>query len=278
MLQVVKQSVEDVNLPNDEKVDIIVSEWMGFYLLHEGMLDSVLTARDRHLKSGGKLFPEEATIWCAPCSLPQQYDFWDDIAGCRMQTVGQKWRHQKSKEPQIFHVNKGDLISDANQICKLDLNKLTSKDLDCLSNSFIVAADCESRYQGLCVWFSCQFPSTQNCSESIVLSTAPGELETHWKQTVILLANGVDVEVGTPIAWALKLERSAANHRHYNLEFTELDPEKIAHPIPCKCYMTKCIVTKAFLEQECPEDVIDITDGADDDYAEKYSDPDSDDD
>jgi len=33
-------------------VDVIISEWMGFYLLHESMLDSVLVARDRFLKKG----------------------------------------------------------------------------------------------------------------------------------------------------------------------------------------------------------------------------------
>lgn len=278
VIKVLKHRVEDVSLPDEEKVDVIISEWMGFYLLHEGMLDSVLTARDRHLKPGGKLFPEEACIWCAPCSLPQQYDFWDDIAECRMQAVGQKWRCEKSQAPQIFQVNEKDLISDACEICKLDLNSLTSKDLDCLSNTFIAAANREGKYQGLCVWFTCRFPSADNCSKDVVLSTAPTEPVTHWKQTVIMLDNGADVEVGTPIAWKLKLERSSANRRHYNLEFIELDPEKIAHPIPCNCYMTKCIVTKAFLEQESPEDVIDITDAPDDDYAEKYSDPDTDDD
>lgn len=69
--QVLKQRVEDVTLPGGEKVDVIVSEWMGFYLLHEEMLDSVLHARDVHLKAGGKLFPEKAELWCAPCSLPR---------------------------------------------------------------------------------------------------------------------------------------------------------------------------------------------------------------
>ena len=28
------------------------SEWMGFYLLHESMLDSVIKARDKHLQVG----------------------------------------------------------------------------------------------------------------------------------------------------------------------------------------------------------------------------------
>lgn len=40
---------------------------MGFYLLHEGMLDSVLHARDKFLKPGGLMFPQTATIYAAPC-------------------------------------------------------------------------------------------------------------------------------------------------------------------------------------------------------------------
>jgi type I protein arginine methyltransferase len=59
--------VEDVVLPDNIKVDIIVSEWMGFYLLHEGMLDSVLEARDKFLKEDGEMFPESATIYISPC-------------------------------------------------------------------------------------------------------------------------------------------------------------------------------------------------------------------
>lgn len=49
------------------KVDIIVSEWMGFYLLHEGMLDDVLLGRDKFLKPNGLMFPESAIMWTAPC-------------------------------------------------------------------------------------------------------------------------------------------------------------------------------------------------------------------
>lgn len=50
-MEVIHGKVEDIELP--EKVDVIISEWMGFYLLHEAMLDSVLYARDKFLKPGG---------------------------------------------------------------------------------------------------------------------------------------------------------------------------------------------------------------------------------
>ena len=40
--------MEEVQVP--EQVDVIVSEWMGYMLLYESMLDSVIFARDRYLK------------------------------------------------------------------------------------------------------------------------------------------------------------------------------------------------------------------------------------
>lgn len=44
-----KGKVEEVKLPVDS-VDIIISEWMGYFLLFESMLDSVLFARDKYLR------------------------------------------------------------------------------------------------------------------------------------------------------------------------------------------------------------------------------------
>ncbi|CAI7893844.1 unnamed protein product [Closterium sp. NIES-53] len=43
-------------------VDVIVSEWMGYALLYESMLPSVLHARDTWLKPGGALLPDTASM------------------------------------------------------------------------------------------------------------------------------------------------------------------------------------------------------------------------
>ena len=48
-----------------EKVDIIISEWMGYFLLYEAMLDSVLQARDKYLNEDGIMFPDRAVIYLA---------------------------------------------------------------------------------------------------------------------------------------------------------------------------------------------------------------------
>ncbi len=44
-MELKKGRLEDLMLHKEEKFDIIVSEWMGYFLLYEGMLDTVLYAR-----------------------------------------------------------------------------------------------------------------------------------------------------------------------------------------------------------------------------------------
>lgn len=56
--------MEEIELPVP-KVDIIISEWMGYFLLYESMLDSVLWARDKYLNKGGKMLPDKAQIYLA---------------------------------------------------------------------------------------------------------------------------------------------------------------------------------------------------------------------
>ena len=53
----------DVELP--ERVDVIVSEWLGGFGIDEGMLVPVIAARDRWLKPGGVMIPRSVTAWTA---------------------------------------------------------------------------------------------------------------------------------------------------------------------------------------------------------------------
>ena len=58
----IQGKVEEADLP---QVDIIVSEWMGFCLLSEIMLDCLLQARDKHLAPGGLIFPDRVSAYLA---------------------------------------------------------------------------------------------------------------------------------------------------------------------------------------------------------------------
>ena len=72
--------MEDVQLPFP-KVDIILSEWMGYFLLYESMLDTVLYARDKYLVPGGLIFPDKATIFMAAI---EDGDYKDEKIGCML--------------------------------------------------------------------------------------------------------------------------------------------------------------------------------------------------
>jgi hypothetical protein len=80
VVTVIQGAVESVELPMEEHgleaedpnhphqvVDIIVSEWMGYFLLRESMMDSLIRARDKFLKpKTGLMFPSHTTLYLAP--------------------------------------------------------------------------------------------------------------------------------------------------------------------------------------------------------------------
>ena len=70
--------MEEVELPFP-KVDIIISEWMGYFLLYESMLDTVLYARDKYLAPNGLIFPDKATIFMAGI---EDGEYKDEKIGC----------------------------------------------------------------------------------------------------------------------------------------------------------------------------------------------------
>ena len=86
--RVIRGKVEDITLPDGvTQVDVIISEWMGYALLYESMLDSVLVARDRFLRPGGVLAPSQCRIMLSLCEGADIYKdrvgMWDDIYGKR---------------------------------------------------------------------------------------------------------------------------------------------------------------------------------------------------
>lgn len=81
VITLIKGKVEEVELP--EKVDVIISEWMGYYnkyfladllfnsyfLMYESMLKSVIYARDKWLKQGGLLLPDKCSLFMLTINL-----------------------------------------------------------------------------------------------------------------------------------------------------------------------------------------------------------------
>eukprot|EP01056_Protomagalhaensia_sp_Gyna25_P000774 Protomagalhaensia_sp_Gyna_25__773@NODE_136_length_4955_cov_269_926973_g107_i0_p3_GENE_NODE_136_length_4955_cov_269_926973_g107_i0NODE_136_length_4955_cov_269_926973_g107_i0_p3_ORF_typecomplete_len313_score28_28PrmA/PF06325_13/4_5e17MTS/PF05175_14/3_7e13Methyltransf_25/PF13649_6/3_7e12Methyltransf_31/PF13847_6/2_7e10Met_10/PF02475_16/6e10PRMT5/PF05185_16/2e09Cons_hypoth95/PF03602_15/4_6e09Methyltransf_3/PF01596_17/8_7e09Methyltransf_18/PF12847_7/1_2e08RrnaAD/PF00398_20/9_4e09Ubie_methyltran/PF012 len=208
----VEQLVASKDCPVSEPVDILLSEWMGHYLLHESMLDSVLLARDRWLQKsktgsyyrsvkvienwdskehGGILLPLIATINGTFCDASETiYDregwmhdterfFGLDLSGL------DELRCLKDEEGDLVltHVDTMPECTESNELVRFNLATAESQDLNTVHTSQFYTFNKRAAtgfLNGFLLWFDCIFPTCT--SEALVLSTGPGRPQTHWKQ------------------------------------------------------------------------------------------------
>lgn len=81
IVEVIHGKIEEISLP--EKVDIIISEPIGFLLVHERMLESYVHARDKYLKPGGLMMPTTGSIVFGPLT--------DEVMHREQQTKAAFW-------------------------------------------------------------------------------------------------------------------------------------------------------------------------------------------
>ena len=92
-ITIIKGKMEEIEFPfGDGGVDIIISEWMGYFLLYESMLDCVLWARDKYLnKKTGKMLPDRAQLYVAAIEdsdyMGEKTTFWKNVYGVDMSVM-----------------------------------------------------------------------------------------------------------------------------------------------------------------------------------------------
>src|SRR5262245_29207409 len=64
MVKVFRGPARELEL--DEKVDVLISEWLGHLAFVEGMLDDVISVREKHLASKGRMLPSKVEAMIAP--------------------------------------------------------------------------------------------------------------------------------------------------------------------------------------------------------------------
>lgn len=190
-ITIIKGKVEEIRLPV-EKVDIIISEWMGYCLLYESMLDCVLWARDKYLAVDGKMLPDKAIMYVAAIEdgdyKNQKKSFWNDVYGVDMSCVSPT----VMKEPLVDSVNSSMIMSSSCKILELDLVKMDKSEVN-FSNEYSVKMNFSDKVHGLVCWFDTPF---SNLTRPITLTTSPYKKYTHWKQTVLYTEEDLSVRKG----------------------------------------------------------------------------------
>lgn len=263
VIEVVNDLAENAIL--SEKVDVIVSEWMGFYLLHESMLTSVIAARDKHLKESGVMLPSHASIYTASCQIHseeeiiEKREFWTNVYGFDM-SVMNKYHSKPAEKPIIRTLPPKRLLTEALKVADFDLRWTTREEIEkVLFTGFasVTRSPGGGVMEGIALWFDVDFDPDRNRQfddrigfEPSSLSTSPCSPATHWQQTVIPLGDCPAVETDEIVGWRLNLSASEDNPRFYRIALEMLDPETEEHPVPCGCKMAKCALIQALLEKE----------------------------
>jgi protein arginine N-methyltransferase 1 len=216
-ITLIRGKVEEVELPEGvDKVDIIISEWMGYFLLYESMLDTVLFARDKWLIKDGLLFPDKANLYV--CAIEdaqyreQKIDFWDDVYGFDMSVI----KDLALVEPLVDTCNPDQVVSNSKAILTVDIATVKKEDLD-FAADFELTINRDDYCHALVAYFDVQFSATHT---KIGFSTGPQNKYTHWKQTVFYLEDQVVVHNGDKLKGSITVARNDKNARDLDITLT----------------------------------------------------------
>lgn len=211
-ITLIKGKVEEVVLPV-EKVDIIISEWMGYCLLYESMLDTVLYARDKWLKEGGLLFPDKASLYMCAIEDKEYKDtkinWWDSVYGFDMSAI----RTVALSEPLVDVVEAKQVVTDSCLVKEIDIATVTVEELN-FTAPFEIRARRNDYVHAFVAYFTVEFSA---CHKRTGFSTGPEARYTHWKQTVFYLEDCLTVNYGEQINGQMNIVQNKRNKRDLDI-------------------------------------------------------------
>lgn len=191
----IPRTIEQANLP--EKVDLILSVFTGNFLLEEDLLPSLLFARDRYLKQGGAMLPDQACMKVAPVSMPDYYQnqvgTWREPA----QGIDYSVMHRFATNS-IYYDRFNDMpfemLGPVETLHHVDFLEATSVDCDA---SCVLGMSRAGTLHGWLGWFEARLAEQW-------LSTSPQAPATHWGQAYLPVDPVFEVEPTTSMDFWLK--------------------------------------------------------------------------
>ncbi|KAL0660005.1 hypothetical protein Bca4012_080590 [Brassica carinata] len=191
VITVLKGKIEEIELPTP-KVDVIISEWMGYFLLFENMLDSVLYARNKWLVS------YTAMSIC--------------VYGFDMSCIKKK----AMMEPLVDTVDQKQIVTDSRLLKTMDISKMSSGDAS-FTAPFKIVAQRNDYIHALVAYFDVSFTM---CHKLLGFSTGPKSRATHWKQTVMYLEDVLTICEGETITGGMSVSYNKKNPRDVDIKLS----------------------------------------------------------
>ncbi|KAH8583644.1 arginine N-methyltransferase [Cryptosporidium sp. chipmunk genotype I] len=210
------------------KCDIIISEWMGYCLLYESMLYTIIDARNRYLKIkngefSGNIFPSSVKL---QISLADYSDFIDSLVT--------PWNNDRLYNLDLSEISpKLSLLLSTPYVeivpverlrCKnvydlpsLPILNITSQELSNLRQPFkIELTEKFPFFTSLVVSFNAEFYSE---FKKVDLETSPFHEPTHWKQTILHIKSPDDqlLKVVGSVSGYITITPRIDNSRHISI-------------------------------------------------------------
>ena len=178
---------------------------MGYCLLYESMLDSVIYARDKYLALDGLMVPSHASLRIAPLAdsdlKASHIDFWRDVYGFDMTAM-----LDRAHEEVLARIaDEKELAAESFPFLELDLHRTKVDDLTFTKTFKVNWKQGFELLDGFVIWFDIIFGTSrsQNINAGLTaaearkqglvsFSTGPYSDATHWQQGIFLIKDPVD--------------------------------------------------------------------------------------
>ncbi|MBA0661734.1 hypothetical protein Goklo_005990 [Gossypium klotzschianum] len=212
VVTVLKGKIEEIELPV-AKVDIIISEWMGYFLLFENMLNTVLYARDKWLVNDGVVLPDKASLYLTAIEDAEYKDdkieFWNNVYGFDMSCI----KKQAMMEPLVDTVDQNQIVTNSHLLKTMDISKMAPGDAS-FTASFKLVAQRDDYIHAFVAYFDVSFTK---CHKLMGFSTGPKSRATHWKQTVLYLEDVLTICEGEAIVGSMTVAPNKKNPRDVDI-------------------------------------------------------------
>ena len=180
----------------DQKVDVIVSEWMGHCLFYEAMLEPLLVVRDRFLAPNGIMIPAEVKLHVGLVNdeaILEDLCFLEDKPyGLDFTPIAQVPKQQSD----LVALDEDSILSSVADMGTLDMHTLARSNKPRVFSATLMPSE-KTTIFALCGWFSAQL------SHGVEFSTGPGDIPTHWDQILFPLPEPFDVDPSTELCITL---------------------------------------------------------------------------
>ncbi|MFH1404176.1 MAG: methyltransferase domain-containing protein [Candidatus Altiarchaeota archaeon] len=186
-IEFMRTDVNDLNIP---KVDCIISELIGMEIIDEGIADKIRTAK-KYLRDGGAIIPGRIDVVLAPVETTEVgLGFWKRMHGVDYSVVG-----KVPDKIRNFEAGPGTRRLSPDLVAfSVDLHNPPKK----------IRIDAEFTIREAGEFTGCLMYFRAHLSDNVLLSSAPEEPLTHWKQIFIPHQKRLKMGVGDKVRIRMK--------------------------------------------------------------------------